>query len=221
MAQGGLPGVASVSGRGQIDFHAFAIHGHPGQGHVVLPADEPSHSAQLRLEHDQGAAVSFTPDQPLGSGGFELAVFAQESPIRAEVEQGAVEGAPTELGVPFDDADGQIGSSPTGSPCQGLCNRTGHIDGIGPVALPQTPSRGAPSADHGAKAKPPWVGRDKGFREEDQFCALCCGFFGQATGLLNSGLTVEEDWGSLKDRDSNPGQGVGHFSPLTLSVKPL
>ena len=160
VAQRGLPGVAGVGGGRQIDLHALAVQRHPRQRHVVLPADQPADLAELGVDDGQRAAVALAPDQPLGAGGLELAMLAQQRAVRPEVEQRAVERAAAELAVALDDADGQIGIGLTGRGADGLRGRAGHLHGVGPIALPQPAPLGAAAADHHAEAKAARVGRE-------------------------------------------------------------
>jgi nitrilase len=77
VSQRRLPGIASVGGRRQINLHTLAVQRHARQRHVVLPADQPAQPAQPRVQHRQGAAVPFAPDQALGGSGLEFAMLAQ------------------------------------------------------------------------------------------------------------------------------------------------
>ncbi len=200
---------ASAVGR-QVDVHPLAVHGHPRQGHVVLPADQTAHLAEFRLHHRQRAAVALAPDQPFRRGRLELAMQAQQPPVGTEVEQGAVERAPREVAVPLDDADRQIGARLLGRLAERVGGRTGHVHGVVPVRLPGPSPLGAPAAHHGAEAEAPRIRGDERFGEQDQPRAPRRGLGGEAAGLLDGRLAVEEHRGGLHDGNSHDGRIIGH-----------
>ena len=59
---------------GHVNRLMLGVHGCPGQGHPVLPADQCPQVAILGAHHSQRAAVSPPPDQALGVGRNQLAV---------------------------------------------------------------------------------------------------------------------------------------------------
>ena len=77
------PHVAVVPCRSEIDVDAQVVQRRPGEGHVVLPAHQPAEPAEGRVEHDEPRAVALAPHEPLGAGGHQLAVPAEQRPVRA------------------------------------------------------------------------------------------------------------------------------------------
>ena len=93
VADSGEPRVAGVGGRCAIELDALAIHGGAEQGHIVFPADDCAEFAEWSRKYGQGRAVAIAPDEALRSGRHELAVLAEESAVRGEKEDGAIESA--------------------------------------------------------------------------------------------------------------------------------
>ena len=137
-------------------------------------------------------------------------MLAQQRAVGSKVEQRAVERAPAKIAVPLDDANRHHGIGFTGRRADRLRGRTGHGDGIGPVAFPQLSALGCATADHHAEREAARVGRDERFRKEDQLCAFGRGLLDQPAGLFDCGLTVEENGRGLGDGDSRSFEVYGH-----------
>src|SRR4029077_4491145 len=104
VAYGSEPGVAGIGGRRAIELDALGIHSGAKQGHIVFPADDCAELTQRSHKYGQGRAVAIAPDEALRSSRHELAVLAEESAIRREKEDGAIESAC----VAFHDANDEV-----------------------------------------------------------------------------------------------------------------
>jgi hypothetical protein len=127
------------------------------------------------------------------AAGLELSVFAHQISVGAKIEQGAIKGASAELTVPLDDAYGHVGVGLPGGFPQRVRGRPGNFNSVFPVPLPSAAPFLFPAAYHDPEAEPPGIGRDKGFGEKDQLCALGCHFGSQTAGLFHRGFPVEQD----------------------------
>jgi hypothetical protein len=99
------PGVAVVDGDRAVPLHALRVHRRLHQGHVVLPAVHRPGPPGRGVDHREGRAVPLAPDEPLQGRRHQLAVLAQERPVRAEVQGGAVQGRAGPLDRPDDQVD--------------------------------------------------------------------------------------------------------------------
>ena len=59
---------------GDVDDDPLLIQGHPGQGHIALPADEGAYGAPGGVGDGEKAPVGVAPDDPLCAGGLDLPV---------------------------------------------------------------------------------------------------------------------------------------------------
>src|SRR6185437_1048924 len=89
--QGRHPDLGVVPGGRHVDVDALGVQGGPGQGHVVLAADQPAEPAESGVDDLQGRSVARPPHQAFATGGHELAVPGRQRPVRGEVQQGVVD----------------------------------------------------------------------------------------------------------------------------------
>ena len=85
MLEGGLPALPGVGGGGAVELDPLPVHGHAGQGHVVLPADESPYLAHLCIKDGHRTAIPLSPDEPLGGRGFKFTMFTEKFAVRSEV----------------------------------------------------------------------------------------------------------------------------------------
>src|SRR5579883_3069953 len=195
MLHGGKPAVSSIGGRGAVELDAFGIHGHPQQGHIVLPADDRSQPSQWGLEDGKRGAIAEAPDQPLGSGGHELAMLAQVASLRREKQHGTVE----RPSISLDHANNQIDLLLPGNVGKDINSGAGDIDRTVPVATILFPSLCRAIAHHRSERQTPGIGRNKGFREDHQLRSLAGRLLRQCLHFLQRALAVKGDRGCLHD----------------------
>ena len=70
MADGGLPFLVVVGVGRKVEGDSLLIQGHPGEGHIALPADHAAHRAPGRLGDGKVCLVGVSPDNPFTAGGF-------------------------------------------------------------------------------------------------------------------------------------------------------
>src|SRR5579875_1016282 len=189
MLHAGKPAVSSIRRRRAVELDAFGVHGHPQQGHIVLPADDRSQPSQRRLEDGKGGAIAEAPDQPLRSCGHELAMLAQIAPLRREEQHATVQ----RPAISLDHANDQIDLLLPGNVGKDINRRAGDIDRTFPVATVLFTSLCRPIAHHCSKRQTSWIGRDKGFREDHELCSLAGSLLRQRPHFLQRTLTVKGD----------------------------
>ena len=85
------PAVALRESRRQPDVHALRVEVEPGEGHVVLPADQPAYPAVLRVHDPQCRPVAHAPDRAFRTGRHQLAVAVDEPTVGREVQERVVD----------------------------------------------------------------------------------------------------------------------------------
>ena len=205
VAQGGLPAVAGVGRRRQINLDALAVHRHAGEGHVVLPADQSAHATERRVDDGQRAPVPLAPDETLGRRRFQLAVRTRQHPLRGEIEQGAEQRAAAVGRVPLD--------YPHREEDAGIGGRRGHAvrfrPGDGnrgvPVAAERPPARGRAPAHRGAEGESPRVSAHERLGKDDQAGLLARDDLGHGTDVVNGGGGIEGEAARLHGGDPDLG----------------
>jgi hypothetical protein len=76
MAAGKEKGLAGGRPKGGVHLLSLAIESIAGQGHPVLPADQPPQASYLGVKDLKGRAVAMGPDHALMIGRDQLSVFA-------------------------------------------------------------------------------------------------------------------------------------------------
>src|SRR5439155_23763967 len=82
-------------------------------------------------------------------------------------------------------------------------SRAGNIDRTFPVATVLLTSLRSPIAHHSPKSQTPWIGRDKGLREDNDLYSLAGRPCGQGSNFLQSALPIKGNRGSLQDGSTN------------------
>ena len=82
-------------------------------------------------------------------------------------------------------------------------SRAGNIDRTFPVATVLLTSLWSPIAHHSPKSQTPWIGRDKGLREDNDLYSLAGRPCGQGSNFLQSALPIKGNRGSLHDGGTN------------------
>src|SRR6202007_3107512 len=76
-----------------VDMFAGVVHGHAGQWHPVLPADQSPDTADSRLHRTQSLAVAIAPYQAFCVSRHQLAVMVRQLCFRRNRKQTVVEGS--------------------------------------------------------------------------------------------------------------------------------
>ena len=142
----------------------------PGQGvaggrHVVLVADQAAEPAVRCVVDVEVGAVAVAPDQPLGEGGHELAVRAEQLAAGPNVGERVVERAAARFALVEADHDGRLRLA--GRVRNAIPLRAADHHAVLEMVLVE---RGEGGAVGGSRVKVGVVG-DPGFGEDDQGCA--------------------------------------------------
>ncbi|MNH08271.1 hypothetical protein D3C79_676830 [compost metagenome] len=130
MAHAHLPQLTLVHRRCTPELHALGVHRCAQQRHVVFPAHRSADTPGTAFDHRQGRAVATAPDQPLGTGGHQLAVHRHQALLGLEEQHAAIQG----MAATLDHPEHQAGAGTRRQPSEGLGLAAGYVDGIGEIA---------------------------------------------------------------------------------------
>ena len=76
-----------------MELHALGVHHRAAQWHPVLPAVEATDTPPGEVVGGQAVTVAVRPYEPFPEGRLELAVDADDSPVRVDANERAVDRA--------------------------------------------------------------------------------------------------------------------------------
>ena len=182
----------------QVQADPLLIQRHAGQGHIVFPADQGAHSAPGGLHHREVVPVRVAPDDALCAGGLELAVVAQQPPVRAEDHVGAVQGAV--MPSPFRIAHGDIGACFLGCRADAVGVGAGAQHRVVIIDLPVIPACLGAAAHGEAVGQAVGIAGDQRLGKHDQLRAVSACLPDLSAYLVDGGVLVEHHRGSLYQR---------------------
>src|SRR6266571_600706 len=215
MAHRRQPGLPPIRGRDAIDLDAIRVHGHSQHGHVVLPANDRPQASKRRVKDGERGCVAETPDQTLGRGRHDLAMFAQIAVWRDEYGR-AVDSA----SLPLDDANHHVDPELGSEDDELVQCWSRNVDGALPVPAEVITAFRSTVADDGAERDASGIAGDESLRKQNQARSTSCCVGGQLLHLGKRGGAIEDDRCSLHYRDS-VALGGGHDSLPVAAGWPL
>ena len=191
--------LVAVVGRGRHpDLRTALVHPPPGEGHAVLPADEPADPADPRQVRDIEVVTGAHPvEHALVHRGHELAVPVLHA-VGAHDQQGVVE-RPRALVLALVHADGDVDVALGAGVGEALDERSLDVDARRPHPLPQVSAARRP----GGRQVGPRAGRverHEALREHHESGASVGGVVHELDGLVDGGFRIEDDRRRLHGR---------------------
>ena len=179
------PVLVVVPGGRRPDVDALRVDRGPRERHHVLPADQPAHAPERRLDGIEVGPVAEAPDEPFPARRHQLPVLPHDLAVGTEQQLRVVDRAPVELVH----ADRQVRLRPLRGLAELLGRRGGHLDRLLAETRRERLERAVP---RGSPPHPIRIRRDERLREHDQARPHAGGLLRQAHHLLHRGVTVEE-----------------------------